>query len=128
MFRKSACRLRPDKSKFTLQTLPAGDFPKISSAAAAGAARATLPQNQLKRLFALVQYAMAQQDIRYYLNGLLLSLQPEGITVVATDGHRLAFAGLQLPLDTPATEVILPRKAIVELSQAARPIPTSRFR
>ena len=110
-------QVKAGRSKFTLQTLPAGDFPKISSAAATGAARATLPQNQLKRLFALVQYSMAQQDIRYYLNGLLLSLQPEGITVVATDGHRLALAGLQLAIDTPATEVILPRKAIVELSK-----------
>jgi DNA polymerase-3 subunit beta len=96
--------------------LPAADFPKISTGGAS-AARATLPQNQLKRLFALVQYAMAQQDIRYYLNGLLLSLRPDGIAVVATDGHRLALASLEIVLDTPAVEVILPRKAIVELTK-----------
>jgi len=109
-------QLKAGKSKFSLQTLPAADFPKISSAGAS-ATRATLPQNQLKRLLALVQYAMAQQDIRYYLNGLLLSLQPDELAVVATDGHRLALAASKVALDTPATEVILPRKAIVELSK-----------
>jgi DNA polymerase III subunit beta len=109
-------QVKAGKSKFSLQTLPAADFPKISTGGAS-AARATLPQNQLKRLFALVQYAMAQQDIRYYLNGLLLSLRPDGIAVVATDGHRLALASLEIVLDTPAVEVILPRKAIVELTK-----------
>jgi DNA polymerase III subunit beta len=109
-------QLKAGKSKFSLQTLPAADFPKISSGGAS-ATRATLPQNQLKRLLALVQYAMAQQDIRYYLNGLLLSLQPDELAVVATDGHRLALALSKVALDTPATEVILPRKAIVELSK-----------
>jgi len=109
-------QVKAGKSKFSLQTLPAADFPKISSGGAS-AAYATLPQNQLKRLFALVQYAMAQQDIRYYLNGLLLSLNPDGVTVVATDGHRLALSTLQVGLDTPAAEVILPRKAIVELTK-----------
>jgi DNA polymerase III subunit beta len=109
-------QVKAGKSKFSLQTLPAADFPKISSTGAA-ATRATLPQNQLKRVFALVQYAMAQQDIRYYLNGLLLSLGPEGVTVVATDGHRLALAKLEISLELPVAEVILPRKAIVELAK-----------
>jgi len=109
-------QLKAGKGKFSLQTLPAADFPKISSAGAS-TARAVLPQSQLRRLFALVQYAMAQQDIRYYLNGLLLSLHPDGIAVVATDGHRLALASLQVALDTPAADVILPRKAIVELTK-----------
>src|SRR5215471_7910881 len=86
-------QVKAGKSRFSLQTLPAADFPKISSAGAA-AARATLPQNQLKRLLALVQYAMAQQDIRYYLNGLLMSMHAQGVTVVATDGHRLALSSL----------------------------------
>ena len=109
-------QVKAGKSKFSLQTLPASDFPKISPGGAA-TARATLAQNQLKRLLALVQYAMAQQDIRYYLNGLLLSLQPEGISVVATDGHRLALATSKVQLDISPAEVILPRKAIVELSK-----------
>lgn len=109
-------QLKAGKSKFSLQTLPANDFPKLS-AASDTAVEATLPQADLKKLFALVQYAMAQQDIRYYLNGLLLSLRSEGVTVVATDGHRLALAKLPVELSTPTTEVILPRKAIVELTK-----------
>jgi DNA polymerase-3 subunit beta len=107
-------QLKAGKSKFSLQTLPAQDFPKIASNAGS-AAEAQLPQRELKRLLALVQYAMAQQDIRYYLNGLLLCLREDGLVVVATDGHRLALATLALKLDTPKTEVILPRKATLEL-------------
>ncbi len=84
-------QLKAGKSKFSLQTLPAQDFPKIASTVGT-AAQAQLPQRELKRLLALVQYAMAQQDIRYYLNGLLLCLREEGLIVVATDGHRLALS------------------------------------
>ena len=109
-------QLRAGKSKFSLQTLPAQDFPKIGSAGAAGA-EVHLPQRELKRVLALVQYAMAQQDIRYYLNGLLFSLRDEALIVVATDGHRLALASLAVNLGDTKAEVILPRKAILELSK-----------
>ena len=67
-------QIKAGKSKFSLQTLPAQDFPKMAPAGAATRRRCELAQRELKRLLALVQYAMAQQDIRYYLNGLLLSL------------------------------------------------------
>jgi len=109
-------QMKAGKSKFSLQTLPAQDFPKLS-APTSSAVEAQIPQGRLKALLALVQYAMAQQDIRYYLNGLLLSLRETGVSVVATDGHRLALASLALELNTPKTEVILPRKAIVELTK-----------
>ncbi len=109
-------QLRAGKSKFSLQTLPAQDFPKIASAGAAGA-EVQLPQKELKRLLALVQYAMAQQDIRYYLNGLLFSLREDALVVVATDGHRLALASLAVNLGSTRAEVILPRKAILELAK-----------
>ena len=109
-------QLKAGRSKFSLQTLPAQDFPKVAAGAEPGAT-AAVPQRDLKRLLALVQYAMAQQDIRYYLNGLLLSLNEDGLTVVATDGHRLALSSLALALEVPKTEVILPRKAIVELAK-----------
>jgi DNA polymerase-3 subunit beta len=108
--------LRAGKSKFSLQTLPAGDFPKLAPAAAA-AASAQLPQRDLKALLSLVQYAMAQQDIRYYLNGLLLSLGEDALSVVATDGHRLALASLPGAFTNARVEVILPRKAVLELSK-----------
>ena len=80
-------------------------------------ARLQLTQKQFKRLIGLVQYAMAQQDIRYYLNGLLLVLLGKEIRVVATDGHRLAYASEQLSENLPRTEVILPRKTVLELSR-----------
>jgi len=103
------------KSRFNLQTLPADDFPKLSLAEGAST-KMTLPQKVLKQLFLSVQYAMAQQDIRYYLNGLLLVTGGDKITVVATDGHRLALASAAHKTDG-SQEVILPRKTIIELSK-----------
>jgi len=76
-----------------------------------------LTQKQFKRLLALVQYAMAQQDIRYYLNGLLLIVAGDEMRVVATDGHRLAFASESLGEQSGRIEVILPRKTVLELSR-----------
>lgn len=108
-------QLKAGKSKFSLQALPASDFPKIASGSSAGV-QIELPQKELKRLLGRVHYSMAQQDIRYYLNGLLLSVSDEGVSVVATDGHRLALAHLPLPgATTGKVEVILPRKAVLEL-------------
>ena len=109
-------QLKAGKSKFSLQTLPSQDFPKLVAGGTASAVL-ELEQKDLKRLFARVYYAMAQQDIRYYLNGLLLSIGPQGITAVATDGHRLALASLALTIDVPKVEVILPRKAVLELTK-----------
>jgi len=71
----------------------------------------------MKRLLALVQYAMAQQDIRYYLNGLLLVAKGNELRMVATDGHRLAYAAETLPTTPTPIEVILPRKTVLELSR-----------
>src|SRR3569832_1137616 len=79
------------KTRFTLQTLPAADFPRVETGAGLGEA-IRLPQKTLKRLLQLVQFAMASQDIRYYLNGMLLVLDGKQLRVVATDGHRLSYA------------------------------------
>jgi DNA polymerase-3 subunit beta len=79
--------------------------------------RLTVGQKQMKRLLALVQYAMAQQDIRYYLNGLLLVVKGNELRMVATDGHRLAYAAETLPETVSPIEVILPRKTVLELSR-----------
>jgi DNA polymerase III subunit beta len=108
--------VKAGKSRFTLQTLPAEDFPRLAKPAGE-AARLTLPQQSLRRLLGLVQYAMAQQDIRYYLNGLLMVVDERQLKVVATDGHRLAFATLKLAADLPRQEVIVPRKTVLELSK-----------
>ena len=74
-------------------------------------------QKLLKDLLALVHYAMAQQDIRYYLNGLLLVLDGSKIKVVATDGHRLSYAEASFEGKADKREVILPRKAVLELAK-----------
>jgi len=110
----SRLQLKSGRSRFTLQTLPAEDFPRLA-ANVDTVARVTIAQKDLRALLLLVQYAMAQQDIRYYLNGLLLSLEGKELRVVATDGHRLAFARTLLSEELPKHEVVLPRKAVVEL-------------
>jgi DNA polymerase-3 subunit beta len=110
-------QLKAGKSRFNLQTLPAEDFPRMASADGQST-KITITQKQFKRLLALVQYSMAQQDIRYYLNGLLLIVNGGEMRVVATDGHRLAFASEALSTsDLPRTDVILPRKTVLELSR-----------
>jgi DNA polymerase-3 subunit beta len=112
-------QLRSGRSRFTLQTLPAEDFPRLIAGASA-VSEFELPQSVLRDLFLLVHYAMAQQDIRYYLNGLLLSVDAGELRVVATDGHRLAFAKAELAAEVPRQEVVLPRKAVIELSKLLR--------
>jgi DNA polymerase-3 subunit beta len=104
------------KSRFTLQTLPAADFPRVETGAGLGES-ISLPQKTLKRLLQLVQFAMASQDIRYYLNGMLLVLAGNQLRVVATDGHRLSYAETTLESEAEAREVIIPRKTVVELSK-----------
>ena len=106
--------VKAERSRFNLQTLPAQDFPRIAEATEAGASF-SVQQGAFRHLLSLVQYAMAQQDIRYYLNGLLTIVEGGTLTVVATDGHRLALATLKIDQDTPRQEVIVPRKAVVEL-------------
>jgi len=108
--------VKAGKSRFMLQTLPAEDFPRLARPAGE-AARFALEQKALRRLLGLVQYAMAQQDIRYYLNGLLMVVEDRQLKLVATDGHRLAYASLKLAADLPRQEVIVPRKTVLELAK-----------
>lgn len=110
-------QVKSGKSRFNLQTLPPEDFPRLA-AADGESVRIEVPQKLLKSLFALVQYAMAQQDIRYYLNGLLMLIDAGELRVVATDGHRLALASHAVASKgIGRQEVILPRKTILELSK-----------
>ena len=108
--------VKVNKSRFNLQTLPAQDFPKVLEKKEY-AEKIQISQNQLKSLLSLVQYAMAQQDIRYYLNGVLLVIDAEHLKLIATDGHRLAFTSAKLDKTYAKREVILPRKTINELSK-----------
>lgn len=111
------------KSKFSLQTLAAEEFPTVAPADTYPA-KVVLSQKALKHLLHLVHFAMAQQDIRYYLNGLLLVIDRESLKAVATDGHRLAFSavkageqGAQIDIAGDRQEVIIPRKAVLELQR-----------
>jgi DNA polymerase-3 subunit beta len=108
--------IKAGKSRFALQTLPAEDFPRLAKPAGESA-RFAVSQKALRRLLGLVQYAMAQQDIRYYLNGLLMVVEDQQLKAVATDGHRLAYGSLKLAADLPRQEVIVPRKTVLELSK-----------
>ena len=109
-------QVKAGRSRFNLQTLPAEDFPRMLLSDG-DQTSLKLSQKQFRRLLSLVQYAMAQQDIRYYLNGLLLVVKNNEICVVATDGHRLAYAKEALEEQLPSIEVILPRKTVLELSR-----------
>ncbi|HQS59006.1 MAG: DNA polymerase III subunit beta [Gallionellales bacterium 35-53-114] len=102
------------KSKFTLQTLPSQDFPKISEQLS-NSTTIEIEQKLLKKLLGSVQYAMAQQDIRYYLNGVLLVIEGNLIKLIATDGHRLAYTSAKLNQEFTKREVILSRKTVSEL-------------
>ena len=104
------------KSRFTLQTLPADDFPLVQEAADFGPTFG-VPQRSLRALINQVHFAMAVHDIRYYLNGILFVAEGKSLTLVATDGHRLALAQATLDAEMPKQEVILPRKTVLELQR-----------
>ena len=109
-------QVKAGKSRFALQTLAAEDFPRLAKPAG-DSAKFKLEQKALRRLLSLVQYAMAQQDIRYYLNGLLMVVEEGSLKLVATDGHRLAYAAMKLGGNLPRQEVIVPRKTVLELTK-----------
>ena len=106
--------LQGGKSRFTLQTLPPDDFPLVNESVDFGPVF-SVPQKTLKALIGQVHFAMAVHDIRYYLNGILFVAEGKTLTLVATDGHRLALAQATLEHDIPKQEVILPRKTVLEL-------------
>ena len=108
--------LKGGKSRFTLQTLPAEDFPLVQEAASFGPAF-SVPQKVLKELLNQVSFAMAVHDIRYYLNGILFVAEGQQLSLVATDGHRLAFSSAMLDVEVPKQEVILPRKTVLEMQR-----------
>ncbi|ABM39408.1 MULTISPECIES: DNA polymerase III subunit beta [Polaromonas] len=108
--------LKGGKSRFTLQTLPAEDFPLVQEAASFGPVF-SVPQKVLKELLNQVSFAMAVHDIRYYLNGILFVAEGKQLSLVATDGHRLAFSSATLDVEVPKQEVILPRKTVLEMQR-----------
>jgi len=103
------------RSRFTLATLPANDFPSVDEVEATE--RVHVPEATLKELIERTAFAMAQQDVRYYLNGLLFDLRDSGLRCVATDGHRLALCEASLEGSTGKRQIIVPRKGVTELQR-----------
>jgi DNA polymerase-3 subunit beta len=104
------------KSRFALQTLAASEFPTVAQPEQWNVSL-TLPQRTLRYLFNMVYFAMAQQDIRYYLNGMLLVFEPGLVRAVATDGHRLAHCATKADGIAERQEVIVPRKTVLEMQR-----------
>lgn len=107
------------RSRFTLQTLPAADFPLVQEAPDYGPIF-SLDAGVLMALIEQVEFAMAAHDIRYYLNGVLMVVESGLLTLVASDGNRLALAEAAVDLELPRQAVILPRKTVQELLRLLR--------
>jgi DNA polymerase III subunit beta len=108
--------VKAGRSRFTLSTLRAADFPTVDEIAAKQTLR--VKRADLRRLVDKTHFSMAQQDVRYYLNGLLLETDKKRLRGVATDGHRLALS--EIDLQSAATkdeQLIVPRKGVLELSR-----------
>ncbi|KFZ36154.1 DNA polymerase III subunit beta [Shewanella mangrovi] len=107
--------LRSGRSRFTLATLPAEEYPNVESFQPN--IELSLSQGLLKSLIEATQFSMANQDVRYYLNGLLLETEGSVLRAVATDGHRLALSHRSIEANLAENQVIVPRKGVVELSR-----------
>ena len=109
-------QVQSGRSRFVLSTLPASEFPVVEDIDSQFSIR--LAQDALGRLLERTHFSMAQQDVRYYLNGLMFETGGARVRAVATDGHRLALCDLQLEgQDLPANQVIVPRKGVLELQR-----------
>lgn len=111
--KKDRALIRSGKSRFTLATLPATEFPVVDKIKSAS--RISLPQNKLHELIERTAFSMAQQDVRYYLNGLMLEPVKGLLRAVATDGHRLAMCEIEADISADGEQVIVPRKGVQEL-------------
>lgn len=107
--------LRCGRSRFSLATLPATDYPNVESFEPL--IECVLKQGTLKAIIDATQFSMANQDVRYYLNGLLLETQGNMLRTIATDGHRLALSQRQINTQLPEKQVIVPRKGVMELAR-----------
>lgn len=107
--------VRSGNSRFTLITMPTADFPATETSE--WKETFELPQKALKTLLENTQFCMAHQDVRYYLNGLLIEIDEKTLRAVATDGHRMALSEVKLAESGGNRQVILPRKGVLELTR-----------
>ncbi len=115
---KNGVKLAADRFDSRMQTLPREDFPLLPEAA--GEVRVSLPRAAIRQMIDKTQFAITGEDTRYYLNGALFVLRPDAMTLVATDGHRLALVAVKRDASQPAPDelkVILPKKTLLELSK-----------
>ena len=116
VLKENRLHLSSGRSQFTLSTLPAEHYPNIEEDAAG--LELSVSQGELKNILDATAFAMAQQDVRYYLNGMLFEVAPDFLRVVATDGHRLAMATIKMPTSvSEIRQVIVPRKGVQELTR-----------
>lgn len=113
--------IKAGSSRFSLQTLPASEFPRIV-ASQEKQSSVSIKERELRNLLRLVEFAMAQQDIRFYLNGMLLVIENDRLIAVATDGHRLSYASQKLTESYQRQEIIIPRKTVLELRKLLREV------
>ncbi len=108
--------IKAGRSRFTLSTLPATDFPSVEEGTQN--LEFSVSQQLLHRLIERTSIAMAQQDVRYYLNGMLFEINSDKFITVATDGHRLAYCHAEASIDiTGPQQVVVPRKGVIELNR-----------
>jgi DNA polymerase-3 subunit beta len=113
---KNGVKVAADRFDSRMQTLPREDFPTLPECS--GKARATLPRTALKEMVSRTQFAITGEDTRYFLNGAKFVLKPQSITLVATDGHRLALVEVAHEVGiTQEIGVILPKKTLLELGK-----------
>ena len=113
---RNGVKVAADRFDSRMQTLPREDFPTLPDVS--GSARATLPRAAVKEMVAKTQYAITGEDTRYFLNGAKFVLKPQGLTLVATDGHRLALVDVRHQTGvTQDVGVILPKKTLLELGK-----------
>ena len=111
----SKALIRAGRGRYTLSTLSANDYPNLEDWE--GEVEFELSCSDLKRLIDATSFSMAQQDVRYYLNGMSLETEENIIRTVATDGHRLALCRLNYETALPSRQVIIPRKGVLEISR-----------
>jgi DNA polymerase-3 subunit beta len=113
-------QVKAGRSRFVLATLPATDFPALEAKESNDSL--TLPQGTIKELIDRVAFAMAVQDVRFYLNGMLFDLRSDSLRAVATDGHRLALCQASISSRSGTErQILLPRKAVLELQRLLEP-------
>jgi DNA polymerase III subunit beta len=121
VYQDEGVSIQEGRSKFKLATLPADDYPHMVDDVSE--VELTLPTAALARVFQCTHFAMSQQDVRVFLNGLFLEFSSDVLTAVATDGHRMAIARLPLDMGTLKHRLLIPRKAIQDMLRLLQAIP-----